>query len=92
MDKMTTLETQISANVARLNQRATRVVFLIAGIGMAAWAPLVPYAKDRAALSNASFGPLLLCLGLGSLIAMPVTGVLVGRYGCSRLIRCVSAF
>lgn len=89
---MTTLETQISANVARLNQRATRVVFLIAGIGMAAWAPLVPYAKDRAALSDASFGTLLLFLGLGSLIAMPLTGVLVGRYGCKRIITCGSAF
>ena len=88
---MTILETQISANVARLNQRATRVVFLIAGIGMAAWAPLVPYAKDRAALSDASFGTLLLFLGLGSLIAMPVTGVLVGRYGCKRIITCGSA-
>lgn len=89
---MTTLETQISANVARLNQRATRVVFLIAGIGMAAWAPLVPYAKERAALSDASLGTLLLFLGLGSLIAMPLTGVLVGRYGCKRIITCGSLF
>ncbi|MEJ4044926.1 MFS transporter [Erwinia sp. SLM-02] len=87
---MTTLETQQSANEARLSQRATRVVFLIAGIGMAAWAPLVPYAKDRAALSDASLGTLLLFLGLGSLIAMPLTGVLVGRYGCKRIITCGS--
>jgi len=87
---MTTLDAQVSDNNARLSQRATRGVFLIAGIGMAAWAPLVPYAKERAALSDASLGTLLLFLGLGSLLAMPVTGVLVGRYGCRRIITCGS--
>lgn len=87
---MTTLDAQVSDTAARLSQRATRGVFLIAGIGMAAWAPLVPYAKERAALSDASLGTLLLFLGLGSLLAMPVTGVLVGRYGCRRIITCGS--
>jgi hypothetical protein len=28
-------------------QVATRIAFLIAGLGTAAWAPLVPYAKQR---------------------------------------------
>ena len=32
----------------RLEQRSTRIVFFIAGFGMAAWAPLVPFAKARA--------------------------------------------
>lgn len=85
---MTTLDTQIPDMQARLTQRATRIVFLIAGIGMAAWAPLVPYAKERAALSDASLGTLLLFLGLGSFIAMPLTGILVGRFGCRRIIAC----
>lgn len=83
---MTTVDAQLVHNDARLTQRATRVVFLIAGIGMAAWAPLVPYAKSRAMLNDASFGTLLLFLGLGSLIAMPLTGMLVGRLGCKRVI------
>lgn len=52
---------------------ATRAVFLIAGVAMAAWAPLVPFAKARTGVDDAAFGLLLLCLGLGSLIAMPVT-------------------
>ena len=83
---MTILETQISDVNARLQQRATRVAFLIAGIGMAAWAPLVPYAKTRAALDDASLGTLLLSLGLGSLISMPLTGILVGRFGCRKIV------
>ncbi len=64
----------------------TRLVFLIAGLGMSTWAPLVPFASQRLALSGASLGALLLCLGMGSLAAMPVTGALVGRFGCRRVI------
>ena len=30
--------------------RATRLIFLASGIGMAAWAPMVPYAKARLGL------------------------------------------
>jgi predicted MFS family arabinose efflux permease len=53
---------------------------------MAAWAPLVPYAKERAHLSEASLGAMLLCIGVGSLLAMPPTGVLVARFGCRAVI------
>ncbi|CAK6490986.1 Inner membrane protein YbjJ [Pantoea sp. Nvir] len=53
---------------------------------MSSWAPLVPFASQRLALSGASLGALLLCLGMGSLVAMPVTGALVGRFGCRRVI------
>ncbi|ORM54823.1 MFS transporter [Pantoea conspicua] len=63
----------------------TRTVFLINGLGMSAWAPLVPFARDRLQLSGASLGALLLCLGMGSLAAMPVTGTLVARFGCRRV-------
>lgn len=63
----------------------TRTIFLINGLGMSAWAPLVPFARDRLQLSGASLGALLLCLGIGSLAAMPVTGTLVARFGCRRV-------
>lgn len=71
-------------------QLATRSIFLIAGIGMSSWAPLVPYAKSRLDVSDAALGGLLLFLGLGSLIAMPLTGSLVGKQGCKRVILCSS--
>ncbi|PKH24383.1 MFS transporter [Enterobacterales bacterium CwR94] len=67
-------------------QIATRAVFFIAGIAMSAWAPLVPYARDRVGVNDASLGTLLLFLGMGSLIAMPLTGALVSRQGCQRVI------
>ncbi len=57
---------------------------------MASWAPLVPYAKERVGADDALFGLLLLSLGLGSLMAMPATGVLASRYGCRVVIAAAS--
>lgn len=70
----------------RREQMATRAVFLVAGLAMAAWAPLVPFAKARTGVDDASFGLLLLCLGLGSIVAMPATGILASRFGCRLVI------
>ncbi|RXY83768.1 MFS transporter, partial [Salmonella sp. 3DZ2-4SM] len=69
----------------RAQQHATRAAFFIPGFATAAWAPMVPYAKAKAGLSDASLGAVLLCLGLGSLLAMPLAGALTGRLGCRRV-------
>ncbi|WP_460122351.1 MFS transporter [Pseudomonas sp. S2_C03] len=82
---MTSLNTQTTFVPGRLQQMATRVAFFIAGFGIAAWAPLVPYAKARAALDEGTLGLLLLCLGVGSILAMPVAGALSARLGCRRV-------
>ncbi|WP_210639677.1 MULTISPECIES: MFS transporter [unclassified Pseudomonas] len=70
----------------RLEQMSTRIAYLIAGIGIAAWAPLVPYAKVRADLDEGTLGLLLLCLGVGSILAMPISGALAARFGCRRVL------
>lgn len=67
-------------------QWATRTGFLIAGSAMAAWAPLVPIAKERVGVDDGALGLLLLCLGLGSIIAMPTVGMLASRFGCRAVI------
>ncbi|CAI8945501.1 MFS transporter [Pseudomonas chlororaphis] len=85
---MTALNThtpQQQISPGRLEQMATRIAFFIAGFGIAAWAPLVPYAKARAGLDEGTLGLLLLCLGVGSILAMPIAGVLAGRFGCRRV-------
>lgn len=66
--------------------RATRLIFLVSGIGMAAWAPMVPYAKARLGLDDASLGLILLAFGGGSMLAMPLVGWLTQRYGNRRVI------
>ena len=83
---MTNLNTPSSFVPGRLEQMSTRVAFFIAGFGIAAWAPLVPYAKARAGLDEGTLGLLLLCLGVGSIIAMPVAGLLATRFGCRRVV------
>ena len=63
-------------------QTATRVMFFVAGFATAAWAALVPFAKGNTGVNDAGLGTLLLCLGGGALVAMPLTGVLTTRFGC----------
>lgn len=67
-------------------QIATRVAFFIAGFAMSAWAPLVPFAKSRLGVNDGVLGGLLLCLGIGSIVAMPWAGYMASRFGCRRVI------
>lgn len=83
---MTASNTHFQATPGRLEQMSTRIAFFIAGFGIAAWAPLVPYAKARAGLDEGTLGLLLLCLGVGSILAMPAAGALASRYGCRRVL------
>lgn len=69
-----------------LARGATLAAFFLAGFVLAAWAPLVPYAKARAGLGDGELGLLLLCLGAGSLVAMPLAGLLAQRLGCRLVI------
>lgn len=70
---------------------ATRLAFFVSGFGMAAWGPLVPFAKQRLAVDERALGVLLLCLGLGSVVAMLLTAVLTARYG-SKLVILIGGF
>ena len=70
-------------SAANHNERmSTRIAFLIAGLLMSAWAPLVPLVKARAGPDDGGLGLLLLGLGGGSIAAMPFAGYLTAHYGC----------
>ena len=83
---MTAITSPAQVIPGRLEQMSTRIAFFIAGFGIAAWAPLVPYAKARAGLDEGTLGLLLLSLGVGSILAMPLAGVLATRFGCRRVL------
>lgn len=68
-------------------RKATKAIFLVCGLGISSWAPMVPYAKDRLGLNNADLGLLLLLLGAGAIAMMPVSGILAHRYGTRIVIR-----
>ena len=65
---------------------ATRIAFLIAGFGVSCWAPLVPFAKARLLVHEGVLGLLLLCLGVGSIMAMTLTGYVNARHGSRPMI------
>ncbi len=59
---------------------STRLAFVAAGFGVACWAPLVPFAKTRCHLGDDTMGLLLLLLGAGSIVAMPLAANLSARF------------
>ena len=78
---MPALAATATPDSARSEILATRLLFLIVGVGMATWAPLVPFVKARAGLDAGGLGLLLLCLGIGSIAAMPSAGAAAARFG-----------
>lgn len=66
-------------------RKATSAVFLVCGIGISSWAPMVPYAKERLGLNDSDLGLLLLLLGGGAITMMPVGGMLCHKFG-SRIV------
>lgn len=70
----------------RAEQHSTRLLFLLTGFSAAAWASLVPVAKAATGVNEGELGLVLLCLGIGSLLAMPVSGVVSTRHGCRKVL------
>lgn len=62
-------------------KRATQAVFLVCGFALSSWAPMVPFAKERLNLNESDLGLLLLLLGAGAILMMPVTGFLSHKFG-----------
>ncbi|MCV9927291.1 MFS transporter [Flavobacterium sp. LS1R49] len=71
-------------------KNATKAMFLVCGLGIASWAPMVPNAKQRLNLDDASLGLLLLMLGCGAITMMPVSGYLGHKYGNRIVILCAT--
>ena len=69
---------------------AARAFFFIGGFGTATWAPLVPLLRERLMVGDDVLGMLLLCIGVGSLLTMPLSGALAMRLGCRRVVMMAS--
>ena len=63
---------------------STRLFFLSSGFANAAWAPMVPFAKARTGLGTASFGAVLIGLGVGAVLIMPLVSWVLSRHGTRR--------
>lgn len=80
------MELEVEQSAIKKAIRATKAAFLICGLGISSWAPMVPYAKERLGINDADLGLLLLLLGLGAIIMMPITGILSTKYGSRKII------
>lgn len=69
---------------------AVSAMFLMNGFVVGSWAPLVPELAGRHALSASKVGLLILALGLGSILIMPLSGALIARIGALPVLRVTS--
>ncbi|WP_036334961.1 MFS transporter [Modestobacter caceresii] len=66
--------------------RATYAAFIGAGFAFASWASRIPQVRDRLDLDPGALGLVLLALAAGSVVALPLSGVLIGRIGSRRTV------
>lgn len=66
---------------------ATFLVFGINGLVFASWAARIPAVTDILHITAGQMGTLLLCVAVGSLIALPTAGFVVGKIGTANAVR-----
>jgi MFS family permease len=71
--------------------RATYVAFAVNGFAFASWASRIPAVKAKLGLSPRELGLLLLAVAAGSVLALPLSGPLVSRFGSRRTVAATSA-
>jgi fucose permease len=69
---------------------AVYIAFAGSGFAFASWAARIPQVRDRLHLDPGTLGLVLLCIAIGSIIAMPLAGVVVTRLGEARSITIMS--
>jgi fucose permease len=67
--------------------RGTYVAFIGAGFVFASWASRIPQVRDKLHLDPSELGLVLLAIAAGSVIALPLSGVIVGRLGSRRTVQ-----
>ncbi|GAA4736448.1 MFS transporter [Isoptericola chiayiensis] len=61
-------------------------VFVAAGFGMATWASRIPAVRDGLGFTEAQMGVLLLTASIGSICALPLSGMIASRRGAARTV------
>ena len=75
-----------SQSLQTMQEHSTRAIFFVNGFGAASWAPLVPVLRLRLSITEDTLGMLLLCIGIGSLLAMPIAGTVASKFGCRKVL------
>ena len=64
--------------------RSTYLVFAVSGFGFASWASRIPQVKQHLGLDPSALGLLLLAIAAGSVVSLPLAGMIVARWGSRR--------
>ena len=81
------MSTRAPAGLARRTSAAAWavfVVFAVNGLGVASWAARIPAVRDGLGYSEAQMGLLLLTGAVGSVLALPLSGMISSRLGAAR--------
>jgi MFS family permease len=60
---------------------AVALIFFLHGLVWGSWVPHIPLAKERLDVGTGIFGIALLAMAAGGIIAMPIAGALINRFG-----------
>jgi fucose permease len=71
--------------------RAVYAVFIVSGFAFASWASRIPQVRDALDLSQSRLGLVLLAVAVGSVISLPLAGLVVARLGTARTISAMAA-
>lgn len=77
----------VPADALRRASWAVFAVFFLSGFAFSGWASRLPAVRDALDLTPAQMGVLLLALAAGSVIALPLSGVVVQRLGATRTVQ-----
>jgi MFS family permease len=69
---------------------AVYAVFILNGFAFASWASRIPQVRDGLELNPQSLGLVLLAIAVGSLVSMPLAGVVISHLGAARTISVMS--
>lgn len=88
---MSTTRTRTVDPAVQAASRAVFGVFVLNGFNFASWASRIPAVRDQLELSAAQVGVLLLIGSIGSLLALPLSGLVVQRLGAPRTVLAFAA-
>jgi len=81
---------RLEADRVRRAMFAVYVVFFASGFAFASWASRIPQVRDRLHVDPGELGLILLAMAAGSVIAMPLSGMVITRFGMARSVATMS--
>jgi MFS family permease len=71
---------------------ATNALFFINGVDFASWASRIPDVKEKLHLTDGALGTILLAAPIGSMMALPLAGAIIEKFGSRRITTLATVF